>query len=119
LITLWGLRNVITYLAVPYKEKDEAKAAGAKWSAEKKMWYVKGDVSAVRKWVPLQKIHPHMTAPHKETPYEKEFRERNPVLTKKESRKAEKQRIRLLNEAALAEKRKARAALDKAKESSK
>jgi hypothetical protein len=72
LITLWGLRNVITYLAVPYKEKDEAKAAGAKWSAEKKMWYVKGDVSAVRKWLPLNKIHPHMVEPHKETAYEAE-----------------------------------------------
>jgi Domain of unknown function (DUF5710) len=34
-----------TYLAVPYAERHEAKAVGARWDAVKKAWYV-GSVSA-------------------------------------------------------------------------
>ena len=29
-----------TYLAVPYEERDQAKAIGARWDAVKKAWYV-------------------------------------------------------------------------------
>jgi hypothetical protein len=29
-----------TYLAVPYEERDQAKAIGARWNAVKKVWYV-------------------------------------------------------------------------------
>lgn len=30
----------ITWLEVPYEEKDTAKAAGARWDSEKRQWYV-------------------------------------------------------------------------------
>ncbi|OCS33362.1 DNA primase [Campylobacter fetus subsp. venerealis] len=41
-----------TYLYVPFKEKDEAKKAGAKWDKESKMWYApKGaNLNKFNKW---------------------------------------------------------------------
>ena len=41
-----------TYITVPYKEKEEAKAKGAKWDTEQKSWYVpKGvDLNLFKKW---------------------------------------------------------------------
>ena len=46
--------NVATYLNVPFEDKDEAKAAGAYWDGDKKLWYVPAgkDVSAFKKWTP-------------------------------------------------------------------
>lgn len=43
-----------TYLAVPYAEKDEAKALGAKWDARQKAWYVPAgaDLDGFRSWLP-------------------------------------------------------------------
>ena len=43
-----------TYLAVPYREKDEAKSHGAKWDKEKKQWYAPAgtDLEKLDKWMP-------------------------------------------------------------------
>jgi Antirestriction protein len=43
-----------TYLAVPYAEKDEAKALGAKWDARQKAWYVPAgtELDGFRAWLP-------------------------------------------------------------------
>ncbi|MFI3271771.1 MAG: zincin-like metallopeptidase domain-containing protein [Pseudomonadota bacterium] len=42
------------YLAVSYRERNKAKAAGAKWDASAKSWYVTkdADMSKVEKWLP-------------------------------------------------------------------
>lgn len=44
-----------TYLAVPYDEKDDAKARGAKWDAREKAWYVPAgaDLDAFKPWLPV------------------------------------------------------------------
>lgn len=41
-------------LKVPYAEKDTAKALGARWDAEKKVWYVKdvADLTPLSRWIP-------------------------------------------------------------------
>ncbi|MGI6656302.1 MAG: zincin-like metallopeptidase domain-containing protein [Desulfobulbus sp.] len=51
-----------TYLNVPYKEKDAAKAAGAKWDARAKSWYApKGaDLNQLATWLP-NKEQEHQT----------------------------------------------------------
>ena len=48
------LSNSKKYLAVPYHERAEAKAVGAKWDKEAKSWYVEPQVSYenVSKWLP-------------------------------------------------------------------
>lgn len=40
------------YLAVPYAQKDEAKALGARWDAGQKKWYVSADkdIGLFAKW---------------------------------------------------------------------
>lgn len=42
------------YLTVPYAEKDDAKALGAKWDREAKSWYAPAgmDLDTVRRWLP-------------------------------------------------------------------
>jgi len=42
-------------LNCPYAEKDEAKALGAKWDADRKVWYIQGveDLTPFSKWIPL------------------------------------------------------------------
>ena len=42
------------YLAVPYSEKDQAKAAGARWDKVAKAWYVgdNADIRALQRWFP-------------------------------------------------------------------
>ncbi|MCP5252630.1 MAG: DUF1738 domain-containing protein [Burkholderiales bacterium] len=42
------------YLAVPYSEKDQAKAAGACWDKAAKAWYVgeNADIRALQRWLP-------------------------------------------------------------------
>ena len=42
------------YLAVPYVEKDQAKAAGASWDNHAKSWYVgdNADIRALQRWLP-------------------------------------------------------------------
>ncbi len=41
-----------TYIAVPYKERNEAKELGAKWDREKQSWYVPGNsnISDFKQW---------------------------------------------------------------------
>ena len=43
-----------TYLNVPFQEKDAAKAAGARWDATRKKWYVPSgrDINLFGKWLP-------------------------------------------------------------------
>lgn len=43
-------------LAVPFAEKDEAKAMGAKWDAQERVWKVKRqeDMSAFGRWMPVE-----------------------------------------------------------------
>ncbi|SET69885.1 putative DNA primase/helicase, partial [Nitrosomonas marina] len=42
------------YLVVPYSEKDQAKAAGARWDKVAKAWYVgeSADIRALQRWLP-------------------------------------------------------------------
>jgi hypothetical protein len=40
-----------TYLDVPFKDKDRAKAAGARFDGDRKQWYVTGDTSSVAEWL--------------------------------------------------------------------
>ena len=42
------------YLAVPYAEREEAKAAGAKWDWREKLWYIgpEGTLVGLVKWLP-------------------------------------------------------------------
>ncbi|MBF0250772.1 MAG: DUF1738 domain-containing protein [Alphaproteobacteria bacterium] len=49
-----------TYLAVPFTEKDQAKAAGAKWDRKLKSWYVPEgtDMAQVAKWVADKQVPP-------------------------------------------------------------
>jgi hypothetical protein len=41
-------------LNCPFSEKDEAKALGARWDAEKRTWYIEGktDLTPFAKWLP-------------------------------------------------------------------
>lgn len=43
-------KNARTYLNVPYSQKDDVKALGAKWDAKKKRWYCNGDPSKLKRW---------------------------------------------------------------------
>jgi hypothetical protein len=49
-----------TYLAVPYAERHEAKAVGARWDAVKKAWYVgsEADREKITKWEPKHQPAP-------------------------------------------------------------
>lgn len=44
-----------TFLDVPFKEKDEAKALGARWDAGAKKWYVPEgkDLAPFNAWLPV------------------------------------------------------------------
>jgi len=46
----------MTFLNVPYAEKDEARALGARWNPGKKRWYVPAGVAleAFGKWMPKE-----------------------------------------------------------------
>lgn len=47
--------NAIVYLNVPFAEKDEAKASGARWDSSNKKWYYKGNTRYLykfKKWLP-------------------------------------------------------------------
>jgi putative DNA primase/helicase len=49
-----------TYLAVPYAEREEAKALGARWDAVKKSWYVgpEAERAKIAKWDPKHQAAP-------------------------------------------------------------
>ena len=84
---------MITYLIVPYEQRHLAKKAGALWNPGRKQWYVKDipDLSVVSRW-----LDSHLTGPHKETPYEKEFKERTKPLSKKEAKRAHIKRAKAM-----------------------
>ena len=65
----------VTFLNVPYQEKNEAKTLGAKWDRQEQAWYVQAgaDVTAFARWVQvaaepalqtLQEQRPVDAAPH-------------------------------------------------------
>lgn len=81
---------MITYLNVPFGQRHAAKKLGALWNPARKQWYVidTEDMRAFSSW-----ISSHLNEPHKETPYETEFRERQEKnLTKKELRRKAKKK---------------------------
>ena len=47
------LKNEKHYINCPFKEKDEAKALGARWDPDKRKWYYTGDKDPekFKKWV--------------------------------------------------------------------
>ena len=49
-----------TYLAVPYKDKEQAKKFGAKWDKENKLWYAPEgtDLKPLARWLPEQQRTP-------------------------------------------------------------
>lgn len=61
------------YLAVPYREKDQAKEAGARWDKEAKSWYAPegADMEKLGKWLPEQR--PVAAPPAKIEKPEEEF----------------------------------------------
>lgn len=62
-----------TFLAVPFPEKDLAKAAGARWDVENKSWFAPEgtDLAPLEKWIPTQNIS--KTLPAKNLDYVSEF----------------------------------------------
>lgn len=44
----------VTFLNVPFREKDEAKALGARWNPERRLWYVPAglEVAPFQRWLP-------------------------------------------------------------------
>ena len=44
------------YLDVPYEEKDEAKALGARWDRDARLWYVPDgrDAGPFARWIPTE-----------------------------------------------------------------
>ncbi len=52
-----------TFLAVPFKEKDEARELGARWDGEAKLWYVPEgtDLANLEKWLPKNEPAPANT----------------------------------------------------------
>lgn len=53
----------VTFLQVPYREKNQAKAAGAKWDRDVKLWKapVGADLSKLAKWLPEKEPSPAPT----------------------------------------------------------
>ena len=49
----------ITWLDVPYAEKEDARAFGAQWDAAERKWYAKPgtDLSGLRRWMPSARLH--------------------------------------------------------------
>lgn len=54
-----------TYLEVPFGQKDEAKALGAKWHPERKKWFAESahDLPALLRWLPGAQEHNPDSAP--------------------------------------------------------
>jgi len=62
--------NTRQYLIVPYRDKDLAKAAGARWDKKSRAWYVgsEADIQALQRWLPENVSSQQEPAidPHKE-----------------------------------------------------
>ena len=58
------MAKVNIHLKVPFNEKDQAKALGAKWNAEVKQWYVPHGVDSIpfEKWFATESTPPENTA---------------------------------------------------------
>lgn len=58
------MAKVNIHLKVPFNEKDQAKALGAKWNAEVKQWYVPQGVDSIpfEKWFATESTTPENTA---------------------------------------------------------
>jgi hypothetical protein len=56
-----------TYLSVPFAQKDEAKALGARWDAANKKWFVPADrdITLFTKWQAAPMKHSTATIPSK------------------------------------------------------
>lgn len=54
-------RTMVTYLDVPFAEKDEAKRLGARWNVARKKWYIQDieDLTPFMRWMPQ-----HLRGPH-------------------------------------------------------
>lgn len=52
------IKKANNYLEVPFAQKDEAKALGAKWDPVKKKWFASGDMALAlfTKWLPTSGI---------------------------------------------------------------
>ena len=57
-----------TFLAVPYKEKEQAKKLGAKWDKENKLWYAPEgtDLTSLAAWMPEKAPVPEPSMPPQE-----------------------------------------------------
>jgi phage/plasmid primase-like uncharacterized protein len=58
-----------TFLAVPYRQKNQAKAAGAKWDPKAKLWYAPegADLDKLKTWLPDKAPEPaHTLSPQAE-----------------------------------------------------
>ena len=57
-----------TFLAVPYKEKEQAKKLGAKWDKENKLWFAPEgtDLTPLAAWMPEKSPTPEPTMPPQE-----------------------------------------------------
>ena len=46
------------YLEVPYEEKDHARALGARWDPDRRLWYSTGElIEALQRWLPKTRIY--------------------------------------------------------------
>ena len=54
-----GEGSMRQYLVVPYKDKERAKLAGARWDKSAKAWYVgpNADMEALQQWLPENVVH--------------------------------------------------------------
>ena len=59
--------NTNTYLNVPYAQKDEAKALGARWDRTQRKWYVPAGLApeAFSRWLPVQTVMDEEPAEYK------------------------------------------------------
>ena len=57
-----------TFLAVPYKEKEQAKTLGAKWDKENKLWFAPEgtDLTPLAAWMPEKALTPEPSLPPQE-----------------------------------------------------
>lgn len=57
-----------TYLAVPFRQKDEAKQAGAKWDKEAKAWFAPegADLESLKRWIPEKATAERIESPVEE-----------------------------------------------------
>lgn len=52
---------MITYLKVPYQDKDQAKRRGARWNPARKLWFIENvdDIAQFMQWMPAHLKKPY------------------------------------------------------------